>query len=413
MKTQLEARNLEQKRRGREGRLQARRPDLPVLRQASEAGQLYGSVSTRDIAALVTDSGFSVNRNQIQLNAPIKMIGTAQGPGRAASRGRGHGHAQCRAQCRRGGAARARRGRDGAARGRRRGGGSGRSQAAAEAFFEQPEAAAEARRGEGEQRSRPSKVRGAAGRASVAATATDRRTPAGGGACGAVRRSCGASGGVRQPAAWRRPRRSAPAAASPARGASCGLRRFGSSAPARPAAPPPAACARSWLARLRRPLRLGAAGCAGRCLGLGAAVCLGLRASSFPSSGRRRAVGRRRQIGRQRRSAEPGCGVVLAQETRQRSRLFLASPWGAAVARRAVEANSCGPVLPSSRFWPRAPTMQATAATSATARHANSAPRTSAPFASKRAPHVDARSRNHRFRAQWLRRTIRSGASCA
>jgi large subunit ribosomal protein L9 len=46
-----------------------------VLRQASESGQLFGSVSPRDIVSLVTEGGFNVTRNQIALNAPIKMIG--------------------------------------------------------------------------------------------------------------------------------------------------------------------------------------------------------------------------------------------------------------------------------------------------------------------------------------------------
>jgi len=46
-----------------------------VLRQASEAGQLFGSVSPRDLVSLIGTAGFSVNRNQIALNAPIKTIG--------------------------------------------------------------------------------------------------------------------------------------------------------------------------------------------------------------------------------------------------------------------------------------------------------------------------------------------------
>jgi large subunit ribosomal protein L9 len=46
-----------------------------VLRQASEAGQLFGSVSPRDIGALLGEAGYSVTRNQIALNAPIKTIG--------------------------------------------------------------------------------------------------------------------------------------------------------------------------------------------------------------------------------------------------------------------------------------------------------------------------------------------------
>ena len=46
-----------------------------MLRQASDIGQLFGSVSARDIAALLTDGGFTVTRNQIVLHAPIKTIG--------------------------------------------------------------------------------------------------------------------------------------------------------------------------------------------------------------------------------------------------------------------------------------------------------------------------------------------------
>ena len=46
-----------------------------VLRQASEAGQLFGSVSPRDLVHLITDAGYAINRNQIALNTPIKTIG--------------------------------------------------------------------------------------------------------------------------------------------------------------------------------------------------------------------------------------------------------------------------------------------------------------------------------------------------
>ncbi len=51
-----------------------------VLRQASESGQLFGSVSPRDIVTLVGTSGFQVTRNQIELNTPIKMIGQHKVP---------------------------------------------------------------------------------------------------------------------------------------------------------------------------------------------------------------------------------------------------------------------------------------------------------------------------------------------
>jgi large subunit ribosomal protein L9 len=52
-----------------------------VLRQASEVGQLYGSVSGRDVAALLNEAGFTgVNRSQIALNAPIKTLGLHKVP---------------------------------------------------------------------------------------------------------------------------------------------------------------------------------------------------------------------------------------------------------------------------------------------------------------------------------------------
>ena len=51
-----------------------------VIRQASEAGQLYGSVSPRDLAVLMSDGGFAVDRNQVALNAPIKTIGSHKVP---------------------------------------------------------------------------------------------------------------------------------------------------------------------------------------------------------------------------------------------------------------------------------------------------------------------------------------------
>jgi large subunit ribosomal protein L9 len=53
---------------------------FPVIRQASEIGQLYGSVSPRDLAALLTENGFEVDRNQIALNVPIKTIGQHKVP---------------------------------------------------------------------------------------------------------------------------------------------------------------------------------------------------------------------------------------------------------------------------------------------------------------------------------------------
>jgi large subunit ribosomal protein L9 len=75
MKTELEARNLAQRGEAEKvsGKLDGK--SFVVLRQAAEGGQLYGSVSTRDIAALLAEAGFMVDRSQIELNAPIKAIG--------------------------------------------------------------------------------------------------------------------------------------------------------------------------------------------------------------------------------------------------------------------------------------------------------------------------------------------------
>ena len=75
MKSELEARSLVLK--GEAGQIAARLDgkSFTVLRQASEAGQLFGSVSARDLVGLIEAAGFSVNRHQIALNAPIKTIG--------------------------------------------------------------------------------------------------------------------------------------------------------------------------------------------------------------------------------------------------------------------------------------------------------------------------------------------------
>jgi large subunit ribosomal protein L9 len=75
MKAQIETRNLELKREADAvaGKLDGQK--VVLLRQAGETGQLYGSVSSRDIAVALTEAGFSVERRQIVLNSPIKTIG--------------------------------------------------------------------------------------------------------------------------------------------------------------------------------------------------------------------------------------------------------------------------------------------------------------------------------------------------
>jgi large subunit ribosomal protein L9 len=80
MKVELETRNIEQKGEAEKIAKMLHGQSFTVLRQAAEGGQLYGSVSPRDLATLVTENGFAVNRAQIALNAPIKTIGLHKVP---------------------------------------------------------------------------------------------------------------------------------------------------------------------------------------------------------------------------------------------------------------------------------------------------------------------------------------------
>jgi large subunit ribosomal protein L9 len=74
-RAQLEAQNL--KRRQEAEAVGSKLDGLKVvlLRQASEAGQLYGSVTARDIAEAVTEAGFTIQKSQVVLNLPIKELG--------------------------------------------------------------------------------------------------------------------------------------------------------------------------------------------------------------------------------------------------------------------------------------------------------------------------------------------------
>jgi large subunit ribosomal protein L9 len=74
-KVQLEARNLEARKEAEAVAERLTGQTFVVLRQAGETGQLYGSVSTRDIAEIASAGGFSVDRAQVVLDRPIKAIG--------------------------------------------------------------------------------------------------------------------------------------------------------------------------------------------------------------------------------------------------------------------------------------------------------------------------------------------------
>ena len=80
MKVDLQAKNLETKAEADKIGSKLDGKAFPVIRQASETGQLYGSVTPRDLATLLTDGGFDVDRNQIALNMPIKTIGQHKVP---------------------------------------------------------------------------------------------------------------------------------------------------------------------------------------------------------------------------------------------------------------------------------------------------------------------------------------------
>ncbi len=74
-KVQLEAHNLERKTEAEAVSGKIEGSVFVALRQAGDSGQLYGSVSTRDVAQLVTEGGATVTRNQIILDRPIKTVG--------------------------------------------------------------------------------------------------------------------------------------------------------------------------------------------------------------------------------------------------------------------------------------------------------------------------------------------------
>lgn len=74
-KAQLEAQNLETKAEAEAMAAKLNGQQFVVIRSASDAGALYGSVTTRDAAEAATAEGFTVDRKQVVLIAPIKYLG--------------------------------------------------------------------------------------------------------------------------------------------------------------------------------------------------------------------------------------------------------------------------------------------------------------------------------------------------
>jgi large subunit ribosomal protein L9 len=74
-RAQLEARNLELKTEAEAVHAKLDGKSFVAIRQAGDTGQLYGSVSTRDIAETISQGGFSIERGQVALDRPIKTLG--------------------------------------------------------------------------------------------------------------------------------------------------------------------------------------------------------------------------------------------------------------------------------------------------------------------------------------------------
>ncbi len=74
-KAQLEARNLDGKKEAEKLATRLDGEQFVIIRQASDGGALYGSVSTRDAADAATEAGVSLDRRQVSLDRPIKELG--------------------------------------------------------------------------------------------------------------------------------------------------------------------------------------------------------------------------------------------------------------------------------------------------------------------------------------------------
>ena len=74
-RAQLEARNLEQRQEAEFIAEKINGETYIIIRQSGESGHLYGSVTTRNIADLLTENGVTIQRNQVSLNRPVKIIG--------------------------------------------------------------------------------------------------------------------------------------------------------------------------------------------------------------------------------------------------------------------------------------------------------------------------------------------------
>jgi large subunit ribosomal protein L9 len=74
-RAQLEARNLEAKKEAEQVAARLDGKSFVVIRQASDSGALYGSVTVRDAADAATEAGFTLDKRQVRLDRPVKELG--------------------------------------------------------------------------------------------------------------------------------------------------------------------------------------------------------------------------------------------------------------------------------------------------------------------------------------------------
>ena len=73
-KAQLEGENITRKKEAQDLAASIKLKEIVVIRAASESGQLYGSVSAKDIAQEVTNKGLSIDKSQVVLNKTLKTL---------------------------------------------------------------------------------------------------------------------------------------------------------------------------------------------------------------------------------------------------------------------------------------------------------------------------------------------------
>lgn len=74
-KKEIEAKNLKEKKEAEAVADKIKNTTLIIIRQAGDTGRLYGSVSSKDLAASLNDKGIKINFHQVKIPTPIKELG--------------------------------------------------------------------------------------------------------------------------------------------------------------------------------------------------------------------------------------------------------------------------------------------------------------------------------------------------